>query len=74
MGFRVGLRVGKYAGPSRSREAAPAMSRLLAAALTVVAAALLALGATLGIVALLEATPEQPNTPLITYEQTDQGS
>ena len=50
------------------------MSRLLAAALTVVAAALLALGAAFGIVALLEATPEQPNTPLITYEQTDQGS
>lgn len=50
------------------------MSRLLAAALTVVAAALLAVGAALGIVALLEATPEQPNTPLITYEQPDQGS
>ncbi|GLP70340.1 MULTISPECIES: hypothetical protein [unclassified Streptomyces] len=50
------------------------MSRLLAAALTVVVAALLALGAALGIVALLEATPEQPNTPLITYEQADQGS
>ncbi|MEU6353815.1 hypothetical protein ABZ896_31555 [Streptomyces sp. NPDC047072] len=50
------------------------MSRLLAAALTVVAAALLALGAALGIVALLEATPDQPNTPLITYEQADQGS
>ncbi|WP_203615531.1 hypothetical protein [Streptomyces sp. SID13726] len=50
------------------------MSRLLAAALTMVAAALLAVGAALGIVALLEATPEQPNTPLITYEQADQGS
>ncbi|MEU1038437.1 hypothetical protein ACFYP4_05585 [Streptomyces sp. NPDC005551] len=44
------------------------MSRLLAAALTVVAAAALAVGAALGIVALLDATPDQPNSPLITYE------
>ncbi|WP_180989555.1 hypothetical protein [Streptomyces cahuitamycinicus] len=50
------------------------MSRLLAAALTVTLAAALAVGAALGVVALLEATPDQPNTPLITYEQTDQGS
>jgi len=50
------------------------MSRLLAAVLTVVAAAALAVGAALGIVALLEATPAQPNTPLITYEQAGQGS
>ncbi|EPD58997.1 MULTISPECIES: hypothetical protein [Streptomyces] len=50
------------------------MSRLLAVALTVVAAAALAVGAALGIVALLEATPQQPNTPLITYEQAGQGS
>src|SRR5690242_13863329 len=56
------------------READPAMSRLLAAALTVVAAAALAVGAALGIVALLDATPDQPNTPLITYEQAGQGS
>ncbi|GAA4553250.1 hypothetical protein GCM10023097_49760 [Streptomyces collinus] len=56
------------------READPAMSRLLAAALTVALAAALAVGAALGVVALLEATPDQPNTPLITYEQTDQGS
>ncbi|MET7440484.1 hypothetical protein ACWERY_25445 [Streptomyces sp. NPDC004082] len=44
------------------------MSRLLAAALTVVAAAALAVGAAFGIVALLDATPDQPDTPLITYE------
>ncbi|MDT0572556.1 hypothetical protein RM704_34710 [Streptomyces sp. DSM 3412] len=44
------------------------MSRMLAAVLTMVAAAALALGAALGIVALLDATPDQPNTPLITYE------
>ncbi|MGW0334769.1 hypothetical protein ACWD0J_23370 [Streptomyces sp. NPDC003011] len=50
------------------------MSRLLAATLTVVLAAALALGAALGVVALLEATPDQPNTPLITYEQPGQGS
>ncbi|MGX2997386.1 hypothetical protein JNUCC64_24510 [Streptomyces sp. JNUCC 64] len=43
------------------------MPRPLAAALTVVTAAALALGAALGIVALLDATPEQPNTPLVTY-------
>ncbi|MBY8340795.1 hypothetical protein LXH13_13105 [Streptomyces spinosirectus] len=50
------------------------MSRLLAVALTVVVAAALAVGAALGIVALLDATPRQPNTPLITYEQAGQGS
>ncbi|MCF2540007.1 MULTISPECIES: hypothetical protein [Streptomyces] len=50
------------------------MSRLLAATLTVVLAALLAVGAALGVVALLEATPDQPNTPLITNEQAGQGS
>ncbi|WP_194292556.1 hypothetical protein [Streptomyces katsurahamanus] len=44
------------------------MPRLLAAALTVVAAAALAVGAALGVVALLNATPDQPNTPLVTYE------
>ncbi|MGA5202869.1 MULTISPECIES: hypothetical protein [Streptomyces] len=49
------------------------MSRLLAAALTVALAAALAVGAALGVVALLQATPDQPNTPLITYEQTGQG-
>ncbi|MFJ8631163.1 hypothetical protein [Streptomyces sp. NPDC093568] len=50
------------------------MSRLLAAGLTVVLAAVLAVAAALGIVALLQATPDQPNTPLITYEQAGQGS
>ncbi|GLW45846.1 hypothetical protein Stsp02_15080 [Streptomyces sp. NBRC 14336] len=50
------------------------MSRLLAATLTVVLAAALAVGAALGVVALLEATPDQPNNPLITYEQAGQGS
>ena len=40
------------------------MSRLLAAALTVVVAAALAVGAALGV--------EQPNTPLITYENAGQ--
>ncbi|MCX4880581.1 MULTISPECIES: hypothetical protein [unclassified Streptomyces] len=50
------------------------MSRLLAATLTALAAAALAVGAALGVVALLDATPDQPNTPLITYEQAGQGS
>ncbi|MEU5979703.1 hypothetical protein [Streptomyces sp. NPDC047315] len=44
------------------------MPRLFAAALTAVAAAALAVGAALGVVALLNATPDQPNTPLVTYE------
>ncbi|MFD3930249.1 hypothetical protein [Streptomyces sp. NPDC058614] len=48
------------------------MSRLLAAALTVLAATAFAIGAALGIVALLDATPDQPNTPLITYENAGQ--
>jgi hypothetical protein len=48
------------------------MSRLLAAAVTVAAATVLAVGAALGIVALLDATPDQPNTPLISYENADQ--
>ncbi|MFD7435443.1 hypothetical protein [Streptomyces sp. NPDC059861] len=50
------------------------MSRLIAATVTVVVAAALAVGAAFGVVALLEATPEQPNSPLITYEQAGQGS
>jgi hypothetical protein len=49
------------------------MPRLLAASITVVTAAALAVGAALGVVALLEATPEQPRTPLITYEQAGEG-
>ncbi|MEO3973500.1 hypothetical protein [Streptomyces sp. CAU 1734] len=44
------------------------MPRLLAAALTVVASSALAVGAAFGVVALLNATPDQPNTPLITHE------
>ncbi|GAA0641144.1 hypothetical protein GCM10009535_17920 [Streptomyces thermocarboxydovorans] len=50
------------------------MSRLLAAALAVALGAALAVAAALGAVALLEATPDQPDTPLITYEQAGQGS
>ncbi|MBK3578773.1 hypothetical protein JHN63_34240 [Streptomyces sp. MBT65] len=50
------------------------MPRLLAAALTIALAAALAVGAALGIVALLDARPEQSNTPLVTYEQAGQGS
>ncbi|WP_406727674.1 hypothetical protein WJ438_27965 [Streptomyces sp. GD-15H] len=50
------------------------MSRLLAAALTVVLASALAVGAALGVVALLDVTPDQPNAPLITYEHAGQGS
>ncbi|MFC7308605.1 hypothetical protein ACFQVC_30850 [Streptomyces monticola] len=49
------------------------MHRMFAAALTAALAAALAVGAALGIVALLNATPEQPNTPLISYEQAQQG-
>ncbi|MEN3582992.1 MULTISPECIES: hypothetical protein [unclassified Streptomyces] len=48
------------------------MPRILAAALTVVCAAALAVGAAVGVVSLLEATPEQPGTPMITYEHADQ--
>ncbi|MBC9716076.1 hypothetical protein H9Y04_26390 [Streptomyces sp. TRM66268-LWL] len=44
------------------------MHRLLAGALTAAAAAALAVAAAFGIVALLNATPDQPNTPLISYE------
>ncbi|MGW0187718.1 hypothetical protein ACWDV7_18390 [Streptomyces sp. NPDC003362] len=50
------------------------MSRLLAATVTVVAAATLAVAAAFGVVALLEATPDQPDTPLITYEEAGRGS
>ncbi|MEG3626544.1 hypothetical protein [Streptomyces poriticola] len=49
------------------------MSRLLAAALTVALCAALAVGAAFGVVAVLEATPEQPDTPMITYEHAGQG-
>ncbi|MFF5973073.1 hypothetical protein ACFY7C_16275 [Streptomyces sp. NPDC012769] len=43
------------------------MSRLLAALLTCVAAATLATGAAFGVVAALDATPEQQNVPLVTF-------
>ncbi|WP_181138621.1 hypothetical protein [Streptomyces sp. Ru73] len=46
------------------------MPRLLAAALTCLAAAALAVGAGLGAVAALNATPEQPNVPLVTFDRT----
>ncbi|WP_187370213.1 hypothetical protein [Streptomyces boluensis] len=49
------------------------MHRLLSAGLTALCAAALAVGAALGIVAILGATPEQPNTPLISYEQAQTG-
>jgi len=49
------------------------MPRLFAAALTALVAALLAVGAALGVVALLDATPDQPNTPLITYQTAGRG-
>lgn len=48
------------------------MPRLLAATITVVVAAALAVGTAVGVVALLDATPEQPNTPLVTYETAPQ--
>ncbi|GEB51075.1 hypothetical protein [Streptomyces cacaoi] len=46
------------------------MHRLLAAALTCVAAAGLAVGTGLGIVAALDATPEQPNEPLVHFHSS----
>ncbi|MFD7661599.1 hypothetical protein [Streptomyces sp. NPDC059788] len=46
------------------------MHRLLAAVLTSLAAAALAVGAALGLVAVLSATPEQPNVPLVTFDRT----
>lgn len=49
------------------------MHRLLAAALTCVAAALLAVGAGFGVVALLNASPEQPNAPLVHFPE-DEGA
>ncbi|WP_197287505.1 hypothetical protein [Streptomyces apocyni] len=48
------------------------MHRLLAAALTTAFAAALAVGAAFGIVALLDATPDQPNNPLVTHETAQQ--
>ncbi|MEV0117198.1 hypothetical protein AB0H77_28845 [Streptomyces sp. NPDC050844] len=50
------------------------MHRLLAAGLTAVAAAALAVAAAFGLVAVLNATPDQPNTPLVHYEPPRGGS
>ncbi|MFE0100005.1 hypothetical protein [Streptomyces sp. NPDC059009] len=49
------------------------MHRLLAATLTAALGAALAVGAALGIVAALNATPDQPNTPLVHYETPPRG-
>ncbi|MFF1698899.1 hypothetical protein ACFVXC_35605 [Streptomyces sp. NPDC058257] len=49
------------------------MHRLLAAGLTTAVAAVLAVAAAFGIVAALNATPEQPNTPLVHFEAPPQG-
>lgn len=46
------------------------MHRLLTAALTCVVAAGLAVGAGFGIVAALNATPEQPNVPLVHFHSS----
>ncbi|MBA0049975.1 hypothetical protein E0L36_03395 [Streptomyces sp. AJS327] len=46
------------------------MHKLLAAAVTCVAAAALAVGAAFGIVAALNATPEQPNEPLVHFHSS----
>lgn len=46
------------------------MHRLLAAALTSVVAAGLAVGAGFGIVAALDATPDQPNVPLVHFHSS----
>ncbi|MEW9518504.1 hypothetical protein ACWCO0_15555 [Streptomyces tubercidicus] len=46
------------------------MHRTLAAALTALTAAALAAGVALGIVAALDATPEQPNVPLVTFDRS----
>ncbi|MFE6701187.1 hypothetical protein [Streptomyces sp. NPDC057718] len=44
------------------------MRRFIAALATALVAAVLATGAAFGVVALLDATPDQPNTPLISYD------
>ncbi|ARF71178.1 hypothetical protein B7C62_02085 [Kitasatospora albolonga] len=61
-------------GIDSSKELNPTMRRIIAAAATALVAAALAVGAAVGIVALLDATPEQPNTPLISYETASAGS
>ncbi|MEB8343627.1 hypothetical protein [Streptomyces endophyticus] len=49
------------------------MNRLLAAAFSAATGAALALAAAFGVLALINATPDQPNTPLVTYETPGQG-
>lgn len=49
------------------------MHRLLTAALTCVVAAALAVGTGLAIVAALQATPEQPNVPLVHFRTSGTG-
>ncbi|MBO1336845.1 hypothetical protein [Streptomyces sp. VRA16 Mangrove soil] len=49
------------------------MNRLLAAVLCAATGAALAVAATFGVLALINATPDQPNTPLVTYETPGQG-
>lgn len=50
------------------------MRKLIAAVVTALVAAALAAGAAVGVVALLDATPDQPNTPLISYDTAPAGS
>ncbi|WP_372348975.1 hypothetical protein [Streptomyces sp. KL116D] len=49
------------------------MNRLLAAVLCAATGAALAVAAAFGVLALIDATPDQPNTPLLTYETPGQG-
>jgi hypothetical protein len=49
------------------------MNRLFAAALCAATGAALAVAASFGVLALINATPDQPNTPLVTYETPGQG-
>ncbi|MFJ8824710.1 hypothetical protein ACIREE_23375 [Streptomyces sp. NPDC102467] len=44
------------------------MNRLLVAALSAALGAALAVAASFGVLALINATPDQPNTPLVTFE------
>jgi hypothetical protein len=46
------------------------MRRLLPAVLTSLVAAALAFGTALGMIAVLNAPPEQPNVPLVTFDRT----
>ncbi|GAA0457806.1 hypothetical protein GCM10010361_22290 [Streptomyces olivaceiscleroticus] len=64
------VRPGPGAAPATTTKGPRAMPRLLAATLTCIAAAALAAGAGLGAVAVLNATPEQPNVPLVTFDRT----